>query len=259
MAGMESPTVVIIPGAATPVELYSLLRSAIEARGFETACSDPPSITADNATAVNVENDVEHVRETILAPLLAANKQVVVLMHSYGGTYGAAAVKGLSVRERIGKDESGGVLGLIYAASFCTEPGQSALDALGLDPLPSSIIRAEKPGTLIFSDPSLIWPNTPIEKATLHLQRMKPCAISSIASPIIYAPYRDPFYHGAIAYIGMEDDLLISKERQHYHLKTSGITLYRSVKGGHGIDLEATEALAEIVREFTNMFLTTCA
>ncbi|KAF2179041.1 hypothetical protein K469DRAFT_674683 [Zopfia rhizophila CBS 207.26] len=252
---MANPTIAIIAGAATTAEHYGSLRPAFEAKGFPTACVDPPSITVEDATTVTVDHDINFVRDIVLAPLLGEGKDVVLLLHSYGGTYGAAAVNGLSKKERAEKGEKGGVLGLIYAASFCTEPGQSALQALGMSDLLGGIVPGDKPGTLIFSDPKSLWPNLPAEEGALWIGKLKPCSVSAIGTPVSYASYQDPSYKGAIAYVSMEDDQIISKELKQGYLNKSGITLIKSVKGGHGINLEAREEVVGVVLELVDVFV----
>lgn len=85
---------------------------------------------------------------------------------------------------------------------------------------------------------------------------MKPCSVSAIATAtsILYAPYQDPAYEGKIAFIGMEDDHIITAERRKAYLEKSGITLVRNLKGGHGIDLESTEEVAGAVVGFVEGF-----
>jgi hypothetical protein len=139
MTNPTIPTIAIMAGAATPAEFYDSLAKDFESIGYPTVCKDPPSITAEDATTVTVDVDVAFVRDSVLGPLLAKDKDVILLCHSYGGTYGAGAVQGLSKKERVSKGEKGGVIGIIYIASFCTEPGESALQTIGVAEIPSWI------------------------------------------------------------------------------------------------------------------------
>lgn len=132
LQNMPNPTIVIIQGAATTAEHYASLRQKFEAKGYPVISQDPPSITAEDATIVTIDVDIGFVRDAVLGPLLAESKDIVLICHSYGGSYGAGAVRGLSKKERTAKGEQGGVIGIIYIASFCTEPGESALQTLGI-------------------------------------------------------------------------------------------------------------------------------
>ncbi|KAF2864664.1 hypothetical protein BDV95DRAFT_600382 [Massariosphaeria phaeospora] len=241
-------------GAATTAEHYGGLRADLEAKGFPTVCGNPPSIEAEDATAVTVDTDVAFARDTMLAPLLDEGKDIILLCHSYGGTYGAGAVQGLSKKERASKGQKGGVIGIIYAASFCTEPGESALQTLGIAEIPSWIGPGDKPGTLMFTDASQLWPGLPIEEAKAWFAKMKPCAASAIGTPVSYAPFRDPNYDGIIAFVALEDDPIVTPELVQSYLQKSGIKLTRSIKGPHGIDLQVRDEVIKVVLELAELF-----
>jgi hypothetical protein len=53
-----------------------------------------------------------------LTPLVNAGKNVVMVMHSYGGAPGSAAVKGLTRAVRQTAGLPGGVIELVYMAAF---------------------------------------------------------------------------------------------------------------------------------------------
>ena len=53
--------------------------------------------------------------------------EVVVLMHSYGGQPGSAAMKGLGVKERARGGKKGGVSRLVYVASYALRVGEAVL------------------------------------------------------------------------------------------------------------------------------------
>jgi pimeloyl-ACP methyl ester carboxylesterase len=127
-------TIVIAPGLCHTPELYVGLRDKLEAKGFPTASAVPPSIFAEDASTIVVDTDTKFYQDHVIKPLLDEGKDVIVVGHSYGGAFGAAAVQGLSKSERAQTGAQGGVVGFIYAASFCVWPGESAVDALALDP-----------------------------------------------------------------------------------------------------------------------------
>lgn len=129
---MPELTIAFILGATLTTEHCSSLRSDLESKGYATACADPPSITAEDATTVTSQDDIDFVQNRVLRPLLADGKDVLVVVHSYAGSYGAAATQGLSKKEKTEKGEKGGVIGVVYIASLCVDPGESALQALGL-------------------------------------------------------------------------------------------------------------------------------
>lgn len=115
---MSSPTVLIIHAACFTPVLYDPFRDALAALDIESSVVDSPSVS----NAINVktmEEDVTAVRKAINA-LMDAGKDVVVVMHSYGGIPGSAAVRGL---EKTGA--KAGVIRLVYVASFALREGEA--------------------------------------------------------------------------------------------------------------------------------------
>ncbi|KAF2655854.1 hypothetical protein K491DRAFT_745997 [Lophiostoma macrostomum CBS 122681] len=251
---MANPTIAIIAGATVTMDHYASLRKDIDSKGYPTVCHNPPSITMDDATMVTVDVDVAFVRNTLLAPLLSGGKDVILLCHSYGGTYGAGAVQGLSKRERVARSEMGGVVGIIYIASFCTEPGESTMEALGLSELPAWLALGEKPGTLYISDAATVYPSLSSEEANYWCDRLRMVAATAVATPISYAPYKDPAYDKLIAFVHAERDSIITPVMRDRYLERSGIRLTRSVQAGHGIDQEAREEVLRVVGKLAAKF-----
>lgn len=129
----DKPVIVIVPGSCHTPEHYAGLCKELEAKGYPTISSEPPSIFLKDVTDVTVDTDIDFYRNHVLIPLLDDGKEIVVVGHSYGATYGGGAIQGLSKKERAQVGAKGGVYAFIYAASFCAEPGQSALDALAVN------------------------------------------------------------------------------------------------------------------------------
>lgn len=83
---------------------------------------------------------------------------------------------------------------------------------------------------------------------------MKPVAVAAVGTPVSYAPFKDPNYDDAIAYVWAEEDAIITPKLREAYLAKSGITLTRSIKGGHGIDLEGTDEVVKNVIELVEHF-----
>jgi hypothetical protein len=125
------PTIVIIPGAWHSPVHYRLLTDALEEAKYSTLVSRLPSVNFDNPRAVSVTTDTEFIRDTMLLPLVNQGKDVLLVMHSYGGIPGSSAAHGISKRERQEKGKPGGVIGLAYIAATLAKEGQSLEDVIG--------------------------------------------------------------------------------------------------------------------------------
>lgn len=127
----SNPTFVLVPGAWHSPVHYNFLISHLESAGFPTVAKRLPSVNSINPKAVSVTTDATFIRNQILIPLLDQGKNVVLVMHSYGGSPGAAAAKGLSKVERIAADQPGGIIGLIFIAALLVPQGVSLKQAVG--------------------------------------------------------------------------------------------------------------------------------
>ena len=80
---------------------------------------------------------------------------MVLAMNSYGGFPGTEATKGLSKGEREKEGKEGGIVALVYLASFIPPVGMSLRKSMG-DDLPDSIKNAVSTGLTLRSLPSLV-------------------------------------------------------------------------------------------------------
>jgi hypothetical protein len=125
-----SPTILTVPGAWHTVESFEPIKKIFTQKGYQFASQNAPGLHDANATC---QDDAESLRTKLLLPLVEDGKDVVVLMHSYGGMYGSQAVQGLSKKEleRVGKKS--GVIALIYVSAVTPVEGKTTLDMMGTD------------------------------------------------------------------------------------------------------------------------------
>ncbi|CAH0050812.1 unnamed protein product [Clonostachys solani] len=122
-------TVIICPGAWPLVSFFEPLIQAFKDRGHAVVCKvrdSYPTFDPMNPPALNPDTD--YLRTQVLGPAIETGVDVVVFMHSYGGIYGAEALKGLSKQERAAKGLEGGVIAAILTCAFVGSTGSTALD-----------------------------------------------------------------------------------------------------------------------------------
>ena len=113
---MAKPTLVLVPGIWEGPMIYSLVAPKLKEHGF--AIVDAPFVSTGTESPGNPSmlDDVKGVRSHI-EPLVREDKQVVVVAHSAGGFISAAAVKGLSIKERSAEGLKGGVSKFVFLAA----------------------------------------------------------------------------------------------------------------------------------------------
>ena len=124
------PTILAVPGAWHTVESFDTVKKIFTDRNYDFVSQNAPGVVDANST---VTGDAASLRTNLLQPLVEAGKDVIVMMHSYGGMYGSQAVQGLSKRERAQSGKQGGVVSLIYVSAVTPLEGQSTLDMMGTD------------------------------------------------------------------------------------------------------------------------------
>ena len=117
----SKPTILLVPGAWHSPDLYAPMTDLLVAEGYEYIGISLVSVGADPALE-NWDPDVELIHKTVLG-VLDRGKDVVLVVHSYGGLVGSEAMKGLGKKQRESEGKKGGVVRLVYICAFFLELG----------------------------------------------------------------------------------------------------------------------------------------
>jgi len=122
---MSKPTIVLIPGAWHSPIHYNALIELLEDAHYDVVTDRLPSVGSNRPREQSVAKDAAHIKNALLKPLLDSGKDILLLLHSYGGCPGADAAKGLSKSERTAAGKKGGIIGLIFMCAFVANEGDS--------------------------------------------------------------------------------------------------------------------------------------
>ncbi|KAK7757429.1 hypothetical protein SLS62_000443 [Diatrype stigma] len=122
----EKPTIVLVSGAWCVPAHYSALTHALSTAGFRVHAPTNPTCGGTSArpataaaVAVSYADDVRHLRAVLAERVEAAGESVVLVMHSYGGAIGTAAVpRSLTAAARRARGLPGGVTHLVYLCAY---------------------------------------------------------------------------------------------------------------------------------------------
>ena len=120
---MSPPTIAFVPGIAHQGSCFDPLIAKLRSDYECVSRSLPSCFDSADAPKVTLSDDVAFIRNEILKPLIDAGKQVVVVMHSYGGLPGSNAVESLDPGTIKRQGGSGGVIGLVYIAAIVAPKG----------------------------------------------------------------------------------------------------------------------------------------
>ena len=117
---MEKPVIVIVGGAWHTAEYLIPLAKVFEEAGYPAVSLGLPSAGASPA-AKDFSGDVAAIRNLVNS-LIAEKRDIVAILHSFGGLVGTEALHGLG-KQRGGV--TGGVIALVYIASMVPKAGNS--------------------------------------------------------------------------------------------------------------------------------------
>jgi len=127
------PTIVLVHGAWHNAHCWQQIREQLENDDYETVAPSLLGCGLDSRVTSH-QDDVAVVRKEVEA-LVKAGKEVVVVMHSYGGIAGGGAIEGLE-KSSTPSAGGGGVIAAVFIAAFLAPKGSSLIDMFGADPPP---------------------------------------------------------------------------------------------------------------------------
>ncbi|KAL9106040.1 MAG: hypothetical protein Q9227_008883 [Pyrenula ochraceoflavens] len=135
---MSKPTLLVIQGIFQRRLVYEPMSDGLKARGYSVvhpslpSCTDPEGPSFASLTLID---DALAVRMALIRLVECEEKDVLVVMHSYGGLVGSEAVSSdLSQTERQRRGLKGGVVHLFFFNAFVLPVGQSVISAFGESP-----------------------------------------------------------------------------------------------------------------------------
>lgn len=238
------PTLLFVPGAWHKASCFAPTLDALEAKGYPTATADHASVAPAPGLST-WDSDIASIR-TALSALVAAGKSVIVAAHSYGGLPSGEAIRPFLARTRAAASQPGGVVHMMYIASFVLPAQTSLMDALGGQPLPwfavardGLTVRALNSGDVFYNDLS------PAEQER-HTAALEPHAYPVFSEKTSWMPCEEV----PCSYVFCTLDKAIPIEKQRAMVEASGVKFAEVViEAGHSPFLSRVDELVEgIVR-----------
>ncbi|TRX93372.1 hypothetical protein FHL15_005647 [Xylaria flabelliformis] len=117
---MTGPIFVLLHGAWHSPQCWNRLITELEKAGCTAIAPSLPS-TGSSPPTPDWTEDVQVIRKTVSK--LVAERDVVVVMHSFSGMTGGTALDGLDKETCLAKGLSGGVVRLVYICAFLVPEG----------------------------------------------------------------------------------------------------------------------------------------
>jgi hypothetical protein len=138
----DKPVILIVPGSFSNASSYYALVDKIQSLGSEASVHNLPSTNRHAPEEpASLQDDAVFFRN-IIEKLADQGKDIVVVMHSYGGVVGSEAVKGVAKAERQKSGKLGGAIKLVYVTAVVLPVGVSMTSEQG-DP-PAGLVEMGK-------------------------------------------------------------------------------------------------------------------
>jgi len=277
---MSKPTIVMFAGAFHQKEHLKLVLPIIEAKGYPIISQ---TLSTVNDSALTLTDDIAQMHG-IFTPLFAKDKDVVLVIHSYAGMPGSAAIKGLSKAERASNGLLGGIIGVIYESAFIPAEGVSLVDIIGgfatwqnpdvrilfldsgamvknsLQKKPKAIPLTNAQydtGLLGVAQPIPIFYNdVPDQLAQWAASIFESHSLISVTDKSGPVGYQDTGYAGRLAYIRTEDDKAIPVAGQDAMMQGSGVNFtVEKYETGHSPFLSHPDMLADTLDKLAQSFV----
>ncbi|KAK8251237.1 Alpha/beta hydrolase fold-1 [Phyllosticta capitalensis] len=238
-----TPDIVLVPGAWQPSDCFDPLRALLKERGYETHAVDHPSVGAEPPTGT-LQGDAASLRSLLSKLIEEEEKEVVLLLHSYGGVVGACASEGLGLKQRRAAGKKGGIVVIIYQAAFAIPKGKSLMDMLpGGEPL--DWMRNEDGRVFVDISPSVTLPElSPIEQQKWHAR-----LTHTSAGVFIGKNTNEPWLEIPTAYFVCESDTVLLPPIQEAMAASLGDVSIKRNPGAHSAFLSYTELNAQHIEE----------
>ena len=141
----NQPTILLVHGLWHRPGHYTALIDVFRSQGFKVVAPALPSTGGEVQQGLHAD---AHVVEKAIEGLVAAEEDILIIAHSYGGMVATEALKVHKTRKAramIGK--KGGVLGIAFIAAFVFTAGQTLLGGLGGRLPPFTLVDVSRDGS----------------------------------------------------------------------------------------------------------------
>ncbi|PVH94790.1 alpha/beta-hydrolase, partial [Periconia macrospinosa] len=246
---MSLPTIVLIPGAWHSPQHYTPLIDALRAQKYEVVSERLPSVDSAAPRDQSVAKDSAFIKDALLLPIINKEKDVLLLMHSYGGCPGADAAKGLSKAEREAVGKKGGIMGLVFMCAFVAAEGDSLKSKLPGQVYDPWVLQNNETGQLTVDNPKNVFYNDVSDaQAQWATSLLLPHAERALSTPSGPPAWPDAAFNGKRAYIQTELDNAIPFVGQDAMVTYSGVQWdVIKLQAGHSPFVSHTKEVADFV------------
>ena len=248
MSSEVKPAILLVHGAWHVPEHYSDFVQHLQHAGFEVCCPLLPTCDEAKRPTSDMFADAQVVRDKVLS-LVDQSREVIMLLHSYGGVVGTEAAKGLSANERATRGLEGGIVHLIYMCGFMLQVGECVGGASLPRPDPEPVGRDATTNTTFLGEYSIELLYADVEPE--HARRMEKLLIRQNGKAMKDAITYPAWQHIPTTYLKTQDDMVLfpdGQERQIKAVRDAGASVaVETYKASHSPYLSMPEEMVAAV------------
>ncbi|OAP59539.1 hypothetical protein AYL99_06837 [Fonsecaea erecta] len=254
------PTLIFVPGAWHTADTWTKICKILENQ-HQYKCIPLTLPSTQSDPSATLLGDIETVRNAIVAET-SQGRDVVVVMHSYGGIPGQSAIKGLTSpkweTDTAESKKTGHVIGLILMASGFVVPAKSFIDGMGGQPPPSFILNKESGFAELVVDPrELFYHDLPEEEGKEWVKKLTKHSMITLTEggEHTYAGWMDvPSW-----YLATTEDHALPVEAQRMFVQMTkdagGDVTLREIHSSHSPMLSRPEETVQVVLDAVASFV----
>ena len=252
------PAIVLVHGAWHGPEHYSDFIQHLQQAGFEVSCPRLPTCDEAKRLTADMFADGQVVRDQVIS-LIDKSREVIMLLHSYGGIVGTEAANGLSASERAERGLKGGLVHLIYMCGFMLQVGECVGGATLPRPDPDPVKNDAATGTTFLCEPpvQLFYADVEPERAK-RLEKLLVRQSGKIMTDAVTYP---AWQHIPTTYLMTQDDQVLFPEWQERQIKavrdTGASITVESFRSSHSPFLSMPEEMVAAVERAVERQATT--
>ncbi|KAF2665235.1 alpha/beta-hydrolase [Microthyrium microscopicum] len=247
------PSIIWVPGACHLPSHYKPCTDILKSKGYRTITVRTASVRQTGPYPNGFSQDLGAIVSAILTELDEGH-DVILVMHSYGGMPGSAAVEGLLKSDRELNGLAGGVIGLIYISSYVVDVGVNPMaNGMGApEEDQKSLVKIDEEGMLLFVDPVAgFYHDVQKDAAQKAAESLQPFAAMTLNKEQTYAPWK----HLPSIYIICEDDkILLPAHQEAMASQEGGLWTVVRMKSGHSPFLSQPNELAAVIEQAVQNF-----
>ncbi|KAK0516644.1 hypothetical protein JMJ35_001247 [Cladonia borealis] len=243
MASENKPTVLIVPGGCHVPIHYEPLTKVLSSHGFPSVALRLPTAGASPPDK-DLHDDISYISSKLEELVEKEGKEVIVIVHSYGGTPGPSAARPYVKKERAQQDKKGGVIGLLYISSWGVPSGKSTMETI--EELNIDWMKIEGPTGFPSDGARVFYNDVPPADADFYASKLVTHCWGSMTQPLTA-----DCLNGVVpsVYLICENDnaLPVSMQEQLAKNIGEGCNIERC-SAGHSPFISQPEVVAKIIR-----------